>query len=68
MTPPGLCGPVAVDPAHQGDGVGRQLMTEALDADATYGLDGALMLIGDPDYYSRFFGFTAERTAAVPAA
>jgi predicted N-acetyltransferase YhbS len=22
------------------------------------------MLIGDPEYYGRFFGFTAERTAA----
>ncbi|MGU3390644.1 GNAT family N-acetyltransferase [Sphingomonas sp. M1A8_2b] len=58
-----MLGPVAVEPAHQGDGVGRRLMTQALDAAASYGLDGALMLIGDPDYYGRFFGFTAERTA-----
>jgi predicted N-acetyltransferase YhbS len=24
----------------------------------------ALMLIGDPEYYGRFFGFTADRPAA----
>jgi predicted N-acetyltransferase YhbS len=59
-----MLGPVAVEPAHQGDGIGRRLMARALDAAATEGLDGALMLIGDPDYYGRFFDFTADRTAA----
>ncbi len=58
-----MLGPVAVEPTHQGDGIGRRLMTHALDAAAAHGLDGALMLIGDPDYYGRFFGFTADRTA-----
>ena len=24
--------------------------------------DGALMMIGDPEYYGRFFGFSAEAT------
>jgi predicted N-acetyltransferase YhbS len=59
-----MLGPVAVEPAHQGDGIGRRLMARALDAAATEGLDGALMLIGDPDYYGRVFDFTADRTAA----
>ena len=36
---------------------------QALDAAIERGLDGALMLIGDPEYYGRFFGFSAERTA-----
>ncbi len=58
-----MLGPVAVEPTHQGDGIGRRLMTQAIDAATAHGLDGALMLIGDPDYYGRFFGFTADRTA-----
>ncbi|MES3154384.1 GNAT family N-acetyltransferase [Sphingomonas faeni] len=58
-----MLGPVAVKPTHQGDGIGRRLMAHALDAATAFDLDGALMLIGDPDYYGRFFGFTAERTA-----
>ena len=57
-----MVGPVAVEPTHQGDGIGRRLMARALDAAAATGFDDALMLIGDPDYYGRFFGFTAERT------
>ena len=36
-------------------------MEQALAAALASGLDGALFLIGDPDYYGRF-GFTAERT------
>ncbi len=59
-----MVGPVAVEPSHQGDGIGRALMHEALAAAAASGLDDAMMLIGDPDYYGRFFGFSAERTAA----
>ncbi len=58
-----MVGPVAVDPERQRDGVGRMLMTHALRAAHVGGLDGAMMLIGDPEYYGRFFGFTAERTA-----
>lgn len=63
MLPLIMLGPVAVTPDHQGDGIGRRLMAHALDAAAAEGLDDALMLIGDPDYYGRFFGFSAERTA-----
>ena len=56
-----MVGPVAVAPERQRDGIGRALMEHALAAedDAATGL----MLIGDPEYYGRFFGFTAERTA-----
>lgn len=58
-----LLGPVAVEPARQRDGVGRLLMSACLDAAARAGLDGAIMLIGDPEYYGRFFGFSAKRTS-----
>ncbi|KQT32876.1 GCN5 family acetyltransferase [Sphingomonas sp. Leaf412] len=57
-----LVGPVAVAPARQQEGLGRRLMTQALAAADQRALD--LMLIGDPDYYGRFFGFTAAATAA----
>ena len=53
-----LVGPVAVEPGRQRDGIGRQLVSEALARVP----DEALMLIGDPGYYGRFFGFSAERT------
>ncbi len=62
MLPLVMLGPVAVAPDHQGDGIGRRLMSQALDAAASEGLDDALMLIGDPDYYGRFFGFSDART------
>lgn len=58
-----MVGPVAVDPSCQQGGIGRALTTWALEAAAATGEDRALMLIGDPEYYERFFGFTAERTA-----
>lgn len=54
-----LVGPVAVNPNHQQGGIGRALMLGMLEA---AGVDAPLMLIGDPEYYERFFGFTAERT------
>lgn len=63
QTPLVMLGPVAVEPTRQGEGIGRSLMTRALDAAAVERLDDALMLIGDPDYYGRFFGFDAARTA-----
>jgi predicted N-acetyltransferase YhbS len=57
-----MLGPVAVDPQRQRDGIGRMLTARALEA--AQSLDGltALMLIGDPEYYARFFGFSAEAT------
>ena len=36
---------------------------QALAAADAHGLGDALMLIGDPEYYGRFFGFDAGRTA-----
>lgn len=57
-----MIGPVAVEPERQNGGLGRRLMLAALDAAAAAGLDRALCLIGDPDYYGRFFGFRAEAT------
>lgn len=59
-----MVGPVAVDPARQRSGLGRELMRRMLATARDQGTDSALMLIGDPEYYGRFFGFTADRTAA----
>lgn len=54
-----LVGPVAIVPERQQEGLGRRLMETALAA-----ADDAvpLMLIGDPEYYGRFFGFDARAT------
>jgi len=57
-----MVGPVAVEPGRQRDGIGRRLVTAALDAAGAHGLDAAMMLIGDPEYYERFFGFSAAKT------
>ncbi len=57
-----MVGPVAVDPEWQQEGIGRLLMAEMLRSADAAGMP-ALMLIGDPAYYGRFFGFTADRTA-----
>ena len=59
-----MVGPVAVDPARQRDGIGRILVARALAAAEAERLDGAMMLIGDSEYYGRFFGFSATATAA----
>ena len=56
-----LVGPVAVSPALQRSGIGRKLMTQML-AVADASVADALMMIGDPEYYGRFFGFTADAT------
>ncbi|WP_380874570.1 hypothetical protein ACFB49_48860 [Sphingomonas sp. DBB INV C78] len=56
-----LVGPVAVRPDRQRDGIGRKLMVAMLDtADARHA--DPLVLIGDPEYYERFFDFTARWT------
>jgi predicted N-acetyltransferase YhbS len=57
-----MVGPVAVAPDRQDIGIGRLLIHHALEAAESAGRAQALMLIGDPDYYGRFFGFTAEHT------
>jgi predicted N-acetyltransferase YhbS len=58
-----LVGPVAVEPSRQRSGLGKELMHQALDAALESGDDSAMMLIGDPEYYGRFFGFSADATA-----
>jgi predicted N-acetyltransferase YhbS len=61
MVPLVMVGPVAVAPDRQRSGLGRSLTATAIDA---AGDDAALCLIGDPEYYGRFFGFSAQRTSA----
>jgi predicted N-acetyltransferase YhbS len=61
-TPLVMVGPVAVDPPRQQHGIGHALMAQMLDAAAATGADARLMLVGDPEYYARFFAFSAERT------
>jgi predicted N-acetyltransferase YhbS len=56
-----MVGPVAVSPDLQGTGIGKVLMQALLDAADASGA-GALMMIGDPEYYERF-GFTAAPAA-----
>jgi predicted N-acetyltransferase YhbS len=53
-----LLGPLAVDPAHQGAGVGKALMQMAIGEALGRGFS-SIILVGDPDYYGRF-GFSAE--------
>ena len=60
-TPLVMVGPVAVRPDVQRGGHGRVLMAHMLEAAETEA-DSALMMIGDPEYYGRFFGFTAHAT------
>ena len=62
-TPLVMVGPVAVRPDLQRGGYGRALMERMLEA-AEQEADSALMMIGDPEYYGRFFGFTADATGA----
>ena len=48
-----LLGPLAVDPAHRANGVGTQLMTQALEAARSSGT-ALVVLVGDEPYYGRF--------------
>ena len=52
-------GPVAVPPNRQRSGIGRMLMNKLVETAP----DTAMAMIGDPEYYGRFFGFTADATA-----
>ncbi len=56
-----LVGPVAVSPDVQRGGIGKRLMQALLAAAKDEGCD-AMMMIGDPEYYDRFFGFCAAAT------
>jgi putative acetyltransferase len=57
-------GPVSVAPQRQGQGIGRQLVEQALAALRQLGAAGCVVL-GDPAYYTRF-GFTAEHALVLP--
>jgi len=57
-----MVGPIAVDPSRQGGGIGQQLTHHAIRRAEESGAT-PLMLIGDPEYYGRFFGFDATATA-----
>lgn len=51
-------GPISVAPALQQTGIGGSLVRDGLDILKSQGADGCV-LVGDPDYYSRF-GFKSE--------
>ena len=54
-----LVGPVAVSSQRQNQGIGQLLMHATLDA--ALPTDPPMVMIGDPEYYSRF-GFVADET------
>jgi predicted N-acetyltransferase YhbS len=56
-----MVGPVAVAPAHQQDGHGRAMMDAVIAAARALHTE-PLMMIGDPEYYGRFWGFSDEGT------
>ena len=62
QTPLVMVGPVAVRPEMQRHGTGRALMDRLIETvDASPG--DPLVMIGDPEYYGRFWGFSADATA-----
>jgi predicted N-acetyltransferase YhbS len=52
-----LLGPLAVDCPHEGKGIGGALMRAAITEARDRG-HGAVLLVGDPEYYERFGFFT----------
>ncbi|CAN5150379.1 N-acetyltransferase [soil metagenome] len=58
-----MVGPVAILPVAQRGGFGRALMDKVV-ADARAQATEPLMMIGDPEYYGRFWGFSAGATQA----
>ena len=56
-----MVGPVAVYPDFQREGIGRAMMA-ALLKEIQPDDPLPLVMIGDPEYYQRFFGFTAAGT------
>ncbi|MGI6851691.1 GNAT family N-acetyltransferase [Mesorhizobium sp. 1B3] len=58
-----LLGPLAVDPAHAGGGIGAALMRHAIEEAARLG-HRAILLVGDAPYYARF-GFSADKTTGL---
>ncbi|PKR52937.1 GNAT family N-acetyltransferase [Thalassospira marina] len=58
-----MLGPLAVEKAYNGSGVGAGLMYAAINAAYDSG-HRAILLVGDPQYYARF-GFTAAPAAGL---
>lgn len=58
-----LLGPLAVNPAIKSSGIGSALMHVAIERAKLLG-HGAIVLVGDPEYYKRF-GFSSQKTAAL---
>ncbi|PYE87739.1 GNAT family N-acetyltransferase [Phyllobacterium leguminum] len=58
-----LLGPLAVDASAEGQGIGSALMRHAIAEAARLGA-GAILLVGDPEYYARF-GFSGDKVAAL---
>jgi predicted N-acetyltransferase YhbS len=58
-----LLGPLAVDDAWRGLGIGAALMRRATEAAQELG-HTALLLVGDAPYYARF-GYSAEKTGSL---
>ncbi|PRD42702.1 GNAT family N-acetyltransferase [Phyllobacterium phragmitis] len=58
-----LLGPLAVDPSAEGLGIGSALMRQAISEAARLGA-GAILLVGDLEYYARF-GFSGDKVAAL---
>lgn len=56
-----MVGPVAVLPALQQGGIGRTLMQRLMEEAHARPCD-PMVMIGDPEYYGRFFGFSAAVT------
>ena len=57
-----MIGPVAVHPDQQRHGVGRMLMDALIRAADGLDAQHPLIMIGDPEYYGRFWGFSADAT------
>lgn len=57
-------GPISVAPDYQGQGIGTQLMEQALAELRALSASGCVVL-GEPGYYSRF-GFKAEPSLVLP--
>ena len=60
-----LLGPLAIDPARQGRGIGRALVFQSLDTAAQAG-HGCVFLVGDEAYYRRFGFATAPASIVMP--
>jgi len=64
QTPMIMVGPVAVHPGAQLGGIGRALMDELIAVWSALPAEKRLplVMIGDPEYYGRFWAFHAEAT------